>query len=121
MNRLIFRAFDGRQIRYDITGFEHGRHNEMAGVFIDGDYYKIVENIDKEDNSFYLPAVVDQFTGILDKNNVEIFERDIVKWGENIETVSFYDGCFQTETSIADAWMEVVGNIHQNPELLIRG
>ena len=61
----------------------------------------------------------DQFTGLQDSQGVDIYEGDIVTWGEGvIESVFFDDGLFQTESSCLDDCMLVVGNIHQNPELL---
>lgn len=79
------------------------------------------------------PETVGQFTGRYDKNDKEIFERDIVvnknihgkKWIVEYRTDSEYVGFVLKEIgtngiSLFTSWndIEVIGNIHDNKELL---
>ena len=85
---------------------------------------------------------VGQFTGLTDKNGRKIFEGDIIHleysqvffggvyFGEYTAEVSYKEGCFITdginngdeiETPLSgfdNDELEIIGNIHDNPELL---
>lgn len=65
-----------------------------------------------------------QFTGLTDKNGKKIFEGDIVKWNEKEwgrpynELVEFDYELLTMREHDYEQWCEVIGNIHDNPELL---
>lgn len=74
-----------------------------------------------------------QFTGLIDKNGIEVFEGDIVfhedgefswygivRWDEH--DLYFYADLYHTneflQTEFVEAQLEVIGNIYENPELI---
>ena len=100
--------------------------NDMDYPYLDGD----LGTIDGQATPV-IPETVGQFTGLIDKNGKRIFEDDIIKTIEGAFKVVYehgavwlYDelllsndhldflGSYITES------IEVIGNIHDNPELL---
>lgn len=78
------------------------------------------------------PETVGQFTGLLDKNGKDIYEGDIIRYigneigDEFTREVKFNDAGFDPVAAICwmsgieEAGCEVIGNIHNNPKLLIQ-
>ena len=118
MKEIKFRVWDN-----DLEIMSYSNTDIFITFSNDGIY--IGYEIDDEIDDYELM----QYIGIKDKNGEEIYEGDIVKFFEykvinNIvlpeEIVTINDIRVGCDTLRPSQYMEVIGNIYENPELLER-
>ncbi len=79
-----------------------------------------------------IPDTVGECTGLRDKNGKLIFEHDVIRFGDRIGSIVYGEGCwcvrdFTTRNRpaidiiLCEFDVEIIGNIHDNGELLKGG
>lgn len=137
-DRFKFRAWQ-KNARKDEKGV-HGIMREVCVVNLEGFDYALRGIKYNNGNSEYNSEnyVLMQCTGLKDKNGKLIYEGDIVELSGNIYSVGYQDASFGLQKSNEDKrgnlyhWYnfckpthepfipEIIGNIYENPELLIK-
>ena len=132
MRELKFRVWDVFKKKYlpeDCYAIiSHGLINNAFGVMIkDFEEYR--------EGEYFYPEfqVLEISTGILDENMIELFENDIVEdishsdwifsvsWNDDLKGY-YMPNLFDEEYYIpmSDVTFRILGNIHENPELLTK-
>jgi len=117
-----------------------GKTSEGQWLFSHGIWYGDKSDVDLHNGIFWEkvdPETVGQFTGLRDRKGNKIFEGDVVRFGDDIYQIVFADACFwisdphehysmELHTTIGmgpddilgQCGVEVIGNIHDDPNLL---
>ncbi len=117
MREIKFRAWDKINKWMGDEIFIYG----IGGVYESSETKYDTPNIEIEESDRF---IVMQYTGLKDKNGVEIYESDVLdwdkkEWGEPYQEVAKWDyELLNMRQNDWPEWCEVIGNIYENPELL---
>lgn len=130
-----------RKVKYRVWDNENKSYNDpysyaYYALTQDGrlDFYCHGDRMDEADPDVYF---IEQYTGLKDKHGNEIYEGDIVRWSFKVDRnseLTYTADAVKWKSYAEEEWpystisgftlpesedgYEVIGNIHENPELL---
>ena len=126
MREILFRAK-----RIDNGEWVEGNYVKAELIHEDGYEHYIIETMRRGKTYEIDPETLCQYTGLKDKNGNRISENDIVsgyfnhkkitgfiKYGSNAVYYIEREGSYGIHLDNSEDWLEVIGNIFDNPELL---
>lgn len=124
MREIKFRAWDNLEKRMRKVVSLHWRGDKLVSAKLEGD---------NDPTPIEGRLTIEQYTGLKDENGTEIYEGDVIRYGELTYSVEYQSSrfmlCAPRKLSICLSELtydcdtnqlncEVIGNIHENPELL---
>ena len=107
-----------REIKFRVWKELHGVGDFQEGGFM----FVPKDNFVYELNNTNIHWRVMQYTGLKDKNGVEIYEGDVLEYKNGNKTAVYWNPVDVSYVPLAaEDWRyksEVIGNIYQNPELI---
>ena len=138
MREIKFRIWDKEQKKMLKPQWEDDDDRGIEGkarIHINAEgkiYFTLTGYVDDDGWPYEVDCDIMQYTGLKDMNGTEIYEGDIVRFGKEIGFIGeLQHGCYtfnRKETywkceplplfSMSFRYVEVIGNIDENPELL---